>query len=121
VAQTRGRSASPLDCVMVPKRVLLLCGAFAAVRLAGFFAIYMTQSHDAQWQLSYLPLWISDFPVSLIYFWAALPIPAAEGIIGPIWWFFLPLGIWWTWRRWQSRRHLRQISVTQSNNRWSGP
>jgi hypothetical protein len=68
------------------------------LRLAAFYAIYATRSTDAQWQLAYLPLWLIDFPVSVSYF--SLPIPRAEAVIGPIWWFVLPLLVWLIRRRW---------------------
>ena len=95
---------------MLPRRVLLTCSAFAALRFAAFVAIYSTQSYDAQWQFEYLPLWISDLPISLVYIFARLPIPYAEGIIGPIWWFFLPFGVWWLWGRWKARRTPHEVS-----------
>ena len=78
-----------------PLRIWLLCFIFAAARAAAFFLIFLNQSSDALWQFEYLPLWIADFPLSLLYFAFELPIPTAEGIIGPIWWFLLPLAIWW--------------------------
>lgn len=71
------------------RNVLILSLGLAAVRLAAFFFIFLNQSHDAQWQLSYLPLWIADLPISFLYF--ILPIPWAEAIIGPLWWFGLPM------------------------------
>ncbi len=76
--------------------------SLATIRLSLFFYIYFNQSTDAQWQLDYFPLWIIDFPISIIYFVASVPIPLAEGIIGPIWWFFLPL-IFWKVMKWLKR------------------
>ena len=73
------------------RKVLLVALTVAAVRLAAFFVILLNQPDDAQWQLSYFPLWISDFPISLLYF--LVPIPWAEAIIGPLWWFALPVMI----------------------------
>ena len=67
--------------------------ALSGLRVAAFWIIYANQSHDAQWQLSYFPLWIADFPISLSY--GFLPIPHAEAIIGPAWWLVLPLLVWW--------------------------
>jgi hypothetical protein len=69
----------------------------AALRFSLYAIIYFNQSHDAQWQLSYLPLWIVDLPISVLYF--KFPIPLAEGIVGPSWWFFLPLIAWRVFRR----------------------
>lgn len=79
---------------MVPRKILLWSIALAAVRLFAFYVIHAGQSHDAQWQLSYLPLWIADLPVSLGYFAYQLPIPLAEAVIGPLWWFFVPIIVW---------------------------
>jgi hypothetical protein len=62
-----------------------------------FGALYFQQSTDAQWQLVYWPLWLLDFPISFLYF--PLPIPFGEGIVGPIWWFLLPLIVWSILRR----------------------
>jgi hypothetical protein len=67
------------------------------VRLSIFAAIYFTQSHDAQWQLSYLPLWVVDLPISFLYHW--IEFPSAEGLLGPIWWFFLPIIVWRLFRK----------------------
>ncbi len=79
---------------MVPRKILLWSIALAAVRLFAFYVIYADQSHDAQWQLSYLPLWVADFPVSVGYIVCRLPIPLAEAVIGPLWWFFVPIIVW---------------------------
>jgi len=72
----------------IPRIVWNWSVALSGLRIAAFLIIYANQSHDAQWQLSYFPLWIADFPVSLSY--GVFPIPEAEAIIGPIWWFLLP-------------------------------
>jgi hypothetical protein len=64
------------------------------VRLLVFCAIYSHQSHDAQWQLSYMPVWVMDFPISIAYFLFRIPIPWGEAAIGPVWWFFVPIIIW---------------------------
>ncbi len=76
--------------------VWILSAVLAIARLSFFAAIYFSQSHDAQWQLSYLPLWFIDLPISILYF--KLPIPWAEAIIGPVWWFLLPVIIWRVFR-----------------------
>jgi hypothetical protein len=58
--------------------------------------------------LSYLPLWIAGFPVSLSY--AAFPIPEAAAIIGPIWWFLLP--------PWSHGYQFRNMTSLRSKNPW---
>lgn len=85
------------------KRVFIVALCLAGARLAAFFAIFLNQSHDAQWQLLYYPLWIADLPISLLYYFAKAPIPWAEGIIGPLWWFCLPIIISRLFRRWASQ------------------
>jgi hypothetical protein len=82
--------------MMIPRVVWYWSIALSGLRVAAFWIIYANQSHDAQWQLSYIPLWIADFPISLSY--GFLPIPDTEAIIGPIWWFLLPLLVWWLFR-----------------------
>lgn len=79
------------------KKALVVALCLAVVRLGAFFVIFLNQSHDAEWQLSYSPLWIADLPISLLYF--LLPIPWAEAIIGPLWWFALPVMISRLFRR----------------------
>jgi hypothetical protein len=87
----------------VHSRVLLVCGCLSALRVALFLAIWIhNNTSEAQWQLAYLPLLAIDFPISLVY--TALPIPVPEGLIGPVWWFLMPLGIWWLiWGRRKAR------------------
>ncbi len=77
---------------MIPSKVLIWSATLASVRFLAFLGIYTHQSHDAQWQFSYFPLWVVDFPISVPYF--ICPIPFAEAVIGPIWWFFVPMIIW---------------------------
>jgi len=72
------------------RNVFIVAFGLAVIRLAAFFFIFLNNRTDvAQWQLAYVPLWIADLPVSLTYRW--LPVPWAEAIIGPIWWFCLPV------------------------------
>jgi hypothetical protein len=69
-------------------------GLLGGIRFLAFLLLYRQQSTDAQWQFLYLPLWLVDFPVSVSYFVLRLPIPLAEGIVGPVWWFILPIIVW---------------------------
>jgi hypothetical protein len=78
---------------LTAKKLLILPASCAVVRFMLFAILHATQSYDAQWQLEYWPLWVIDFPISLAYILARLPVPAAEAVIGPIWWFIMPLGI----------------------------
>jgi hypothetical protein len=73
--------------------VLLIVGAgLAVLRYYVFHVIHAHQSHDAQWQLDYWPLWVLDLPISIAYF--LTPIPFGEAIVGTIWWFALPIVLW---------------------------
>jgi hypothetical protein len=87
---------------MPPRKIWIWRAVLGTARLAMFVAIHFRQSHDAQWQLSYLPLWIIDFPISILYF--KCPIPLAEGIVGPSWWFLIPILFWRLFRRSSSEK-----------------
>ena len=64
----------------------------AGIRIYAFVLIHRNHSHDAMWQFDYWPLWVSDFPITILYL--VLPIPFAEKYIGPFWWLVLPSLIW---------------------------
>jgi hypothetical protein len=87
---------------MSRRKIWFSSTALAVIRFLAFLAILANQSHDAQWQLSYWPLWVVDFPISLAY--SVCPIPWAEGVIGPVWWFFLPMIILRLVRAWKTRQ-----------------
>src|ERR1039457_2942776 len=97
-----GGSAFYVRLLMIPRKVWILSATLASVRFLAFLGIYANQSHDAQWQLSYFPLWVVDFPISVAYF--VCPVPFAEAVIGPIWWFFVPMIIWWLFRSRKSKQ-----------------
>jgi hypothetical protein len=86
----------------VPRRVLAICGFLCALRCALFLFVWLqNDTSQAQWQLAYLLFLPVDFPVSVLY--RHLPVPVPEGLVGPIWWFLMPLGIWWlVWGRHRS-------------------
>ena len=72
----------------------MTCAALCAVRVILFLGVWLhTSESEAQWQLAYLPFLGLDFPVSLLY--QKLPVPLPEAIVGPLWWFAMPFGIWW--------------------------
>lgn len=98
---------------MTRHKILLVAVACVILRVLAFVVVRATAGSDAQWQLAYLPLWIIDFPISAVYFIAPLPIPTAEAIIGPIWWFFLPISIW-AFRRSRSRRMEKKRKTVSS-------
>lgn len=79
---------------MIPDRVWNWSAALAGARFMAFLLIAAGSNFGAQWQLGYVPLWIADFPISVIYFLANLPIPLAEAVVGPLWWGSLPLLYW---------------------------
>jgi hypothetical protein len=89
-------------------RVLQVCGGLCILRLALFMLIWLyNNTADAQWQLAYLPFLAIDFPVSLFY--TKLPVPIPEGLIGPMWWFLMPLSVWWL--IWGRRKPRPQRSI----------
>ena len=103
----------------IPRRVWIVCGTLSAVRIALFLVIYLSgNTYSAQWQLAYVPFLFIDLPASIIYLTAGWPVPVPEAIVGPLWWFFMPLGVWWlVW----GRRKRKGTATMQSNNRWRGP
>lgn len=78
----------------MPRKVLIWSAGLAVARWFAYYFIQANLSHDAQWQLTYIPLWIADLPISVVYFVLRLPIPLPEAVIGPIWWFFVPIIVW---------------------------
>jgi hypothetical protein len=80
------------DKEMKPLWINKLSIGLGAARLLAVMLVSYPNSTEAQWQLSYTPLWIADFPITFLYWW--LPIPVGEAFIGPVWWYFLPQFIW---------------------------
>lgn len=80
------------------RNVFIVALGLAVLRFAAFLFIFLNNRSDvAQWQLAYLPLRAADLPVSLAYRW--IPVPWAEAVIGPTWWFCLPLIFAWLFQR----------------------
>jgi hypothetical protein len=74
------------------RRLILFVGiAFATLRFAAFLVVWLLASTDAQWQLAYLPFWVTDFPMSLVY--RFFPVPLPEALFGPVWWFCVPVAL----------------------------
>jgi hypothetical protein len=67
-------------------------------RIAAYLALSVP-TDQAQWQLALLPLNLADFPITFIY-WFIVPAPFGEMVIGPIWWFALPILIWNAANKW---------------------
>jgi hypothetical protein len=91
---------------MIPRKVKVTGGVLAALRLAAVLTVLGNQSTDAQWQLAYLPFWVTDLPISVLY--GFFPPPLPELIAGPIWWYFLPILLWTIYARWR-------VATTTSN------
>lgn len=81
----------------VPRRVWVICTALSTARIVTFLFVYFSDggTASAQWQLAFLPFLAIDFPASALYELRFMPIPLTEAIVGPIWWFLMPLGVWW--------------------------
>jgi hypothetical protein len=89
----------------LPFSLLILGVALACLRFYVFHLIDANRSHDALWQFAYLPLWVIDFPITIIYF--VTLIPFGEAFIGPVWWFTLPF----LFRKWlQYRKNRTKVS-----------
>jgi hypothetical protein len=94
-----------------PPYVLLLIAALViCFRIYLIQAIGSNQSHDAQWQLAYWPLWVIDFPISVAYF--IFPIPFGEQVVGTLWWCSLPFLV----AKWRKKRNLQAPSTTNKGN-----
>ena len=92
---TPRRSTRTLDAnVKIPRRVLLASRWLALGRLTFTLLLILSGHPQAGLELGYKAALISDFPASLLYFGPASgPILAA--VVGPIWWFVLPIVVWW--------------------------
>lgn len=90
----------------IPRRLWVAGATLCALRLLAWWIVRATAGHDAQWQLAYAPLWVADLPVSVVYLYLGVPIPIAEAVIGPVWWFLLPVMVW-RGVRWWSRGRAR--------------
>jgi hypothetical protein len=100
----------------LPSSVLVSAGVLAALRELAFWVIHLNVREDiAQWQFYYIPLQLADFPISVVYMLLRVPFPFADAVIGPIWWFFLPLIAWRLAQLWTNRK--RKIA----HNPTSGP
>lgn len=78
----------------IPRRVLLASRWLALGRLTFTLLLILSGHPQAGLELGYKAALISDFPASLLYFGPASgPILAA--VVGPIWWFVLPIVVWW--------------------------
>lgn len=94
-----------------------LCVALVVMNL-------LTIELDAQWQLIWIPFLIADFPVSLLIVVVRVLIPtpffsfgtypvsefhgflvpvAVHGIVGSLWWFFIPIMVAKLWRKIRTR------------------
>jgi hypothetical protein len=98
---------------------VVLCVLHVLVSWTIILKVTFAPSLDAQWELMWVPLFVMDFPVSLVFLAVTLvfpgthipglPYPFSEvrayaapavchGVLGPIWYFFLPQ-IWVRSRR----------------------
>jgi hypothetical protein len=101
----------------VPSRVWVFARVLFFVRLAFVSFLVLSGHPQPALQLGYKPALALDFPISLFYVFVG-PIhgPTFAAIVGPIWWFFLPIVGWWL--IWGRRGDSRGM---QSNHRWRGP
>ncbi|PLX92639.1 MAG: hypothetical protein C0619_05400 [Desulfuromonas sp.] len=70
---------------------------FHIVIFVGFLVFMKSQAGVAQHQLNWIFWWLIDFPVSLLVFLAkpvgfksVWTLYIIHGVIGTIWWYFLP-------------------------------
>lgn len=106
-----------------------------ALALSHFFIVLaivwslLVSELDAQWQLTWVPLLLLDFPVSLIVVfstdifagmsspWTSYPaselhgfvLPAlVHGILGSLWWFILPVAVSSAWKSIRARSQQKE-------------
>jgi hypothetical protein len=79
----------------IPPRVWVLGRRFFFARLIFVGFLVLSGHPQAALELGYKPALVADFPVSLVYLVAPIPGPTLAAIVGPIWWFFLPIVGWW--------------------------
>ena len=89
----------------MPVSVWVVSSVLAGLRFLAFWEINSSVRRDvAQWQLSYIPLMLADLPISVGYLFCRVPFPIGEAVIGPMWWFALPIVVWRLRVMWHTRR-----------------
>jgi hypothetical protein len=84
----------------LPAQVWAFSRRFFFVRLAFVGFLVLSGHPQAGLELGYKAALFADFPVSLLYLIDPKTGPMLAAIVGPIWWFFLPIVGWWLiWRR----------------------
>ena len=79
----------------VPTQVRTFSLCFLLVRLTFVGFLVLSGHPQAGLELGYKPALVADFPVSLLYLIAPNTGAYVAAIVGPIWWFFLPIVGWW--------------------------
>jgi hypothetical protein len=79
----------------IPAQVWIFGRRFLLVRIAFVGLLVLSGHPKAGLELGYKPALVADFPVSLLYLIAPKAGPYLAAIVGPIWWFFLPVAGWW--------------------------
>jgi hypothetical protein len=118
------RPASPLSV----KVGISLAIFHVAIVLAIVWSLLASEL-DAQWQLTWVPLLLLDFPVSLVVVfstdvfagmsspWTSFPaselhgfvLPAlVHGILGSLWWFILPVAVSSAWNSIRARSQQKE-------------
>jgi hypothetical protein len=93
----------------VPARVWAV-GRWLLFARLGFVGLILLSGHpQAGLELGYKPALVADFPVSLLYLISPKAGPLLAAVVGPIWWFFLPLICWWLIRAWRAKSRHRAI------------
>jgi hypothetical protein len=95
----------------IPRYVWAWCAVLCAARL-WFVLFFVLSGHpEAALRLAHVPSEIIDFPASLVYFLVPQHASLLESVVGPIWWFLMPLGVWWLiWGR------RRKVSVNSDDH-----
>jgi hypothetical protein len=83
----------------IPARVWTLSRSLFYCRLAFVGLLVLSGHPEAALQWGFKPALVADFPVSLLYLVSPISGPTIDAIVGPIWWFFLPIVCWLIWGR----------------------
>jgi hypothetical protein len=84
---------------LIPSRVWALSRRLFFCRLAYVGLLVLSGHPQAALQLGYKPALLADFPISLLYLVGPTSGSTLAAIVGPIWWFFLPIVCWLIWGR----------------------
>jgi len=80
------------------------CSRWFFLARLGLVGLLALSGHPrAGLELGYKAATVTDFPVSLLYPFSSKAGPVLADIVGPMWWFYLPIAGWWRTSGWRSK------------------